>query len=207
LREQLRGRPVWLATGIQDDEIDTVLDAHRIAARLSHRLLLVVHPADPALTPGFLDKMRAANLRAANWSAGEDPEDTVQVLLADDPQDLGLFYRVAPVSFLGSSLTPGFGGRNPFEAAALGSAVLYGPNVRRFLPFYSRLAGAGAARIIKDAESLGVAVTRLIAPDQAAGMACAGWDVISEGAATADLLISLVENALDGEEPVKNARA
>jgi 3-deoxy-D-manno-octulosonic-acid transferase len=207
LREQLRGRPVWLATGIQEHEIDTLLDAHRIAARLSHRLLLVVHPADPDLTRAFLDKMEIAGYRVANWSAGEDPEDTVQVLLADDAQDLGLFYRVAPVSFLGSSLTPGFGGRNPFEAAALGSAVLYGPNVRRFLPFYSRLAGAGAARIIKDAESLGVAVTRLIAPDQAAGMACAGWDVISEGAATADLLISLVENALDGEEPVRNARA
>ncbi|NOR32353.1 MAG: 3-deoxy-D-manno-octulosonic acid transferase, partial [Sulfitobacter sp.] len=103
-------------------------------------------------------------------------------------------------SFLGSSLHSGPGGCDPFEAAALGSAVLYGPKVRRFLPSYTRLAAEGAARIVNDATALGTAVSRLIAPDQAAVMAHAGWDVISRGAALTDKVIDLVQETLDQQE-------
>jgi 3-deoxy-D-manno-octulosonic-acid transferase len=65
------------------------------------------------------------------------------------------------------------------------------------MPSYSRLAAAGAARIVNDADALTTAVSRLIAPDQAATMAHAGWDVISEGAALADRIIDLTQDALD----------
>lgn len=207
LRSMLSGRPVWLAAGIQEDEIAAVLEAHRQAARLSHRLLLVIHPADAACATRCKDRIAALGLRVADWSAGADPEESTQVLVTDDPRDLGLFYRVAPVSFMGSSLAAGAGGRNPFEAAALGSAVLYGPNVRRYLPFYTRLVNAGAARIVNDADTLGTAVTRLIAPDQSAAMARAGWDVISEGAATMDRIMEMVDELLAGEKGPLDARS
>ena len=138
------------------------------------------------------------DFRVLRWGSDIYPEDSTQVLVAEDPGDMGLFYRVAPVSFLGSSLVADHGGGDPFEAAALGSAVLYGPNVRRFLPAYSRLAATGAARIVNDAVALGTAVSRLIAPDQAATMAHAGWDVVSEGAAQTDRVTDLIIDALDG---------
>jgi 3-deoxy-D-manno-octulosonic-acid transferase len=141
------------------------------------------------------------------WGDDPYPDETTQVMVADDPGDRGLFFRVAPVSFLGSSLVSGHGGCDPFEAAALGSAVLYGPKVRNFLPSYGRLATAGAARIVNDAGALGNAVSRLIAPDQAATMAHAGWDVISEGAELADRVIEMVQDRLDEEMGASDARA
>ncbi len=147
-----------------------------------------------------MEKCVEGGFRTRSWDVNEEPDDTTQILIADDPEDLGLFYRLAPVSFLGSSLASGQGGRNPFEAAALGSAVLYGPNVRQYLPFYTRLANAGAARIVNDAQSLATAVTRLVAPDQAAAMAHAGWDVISQGAEQTDRIIAMVQDTLDQSE-------
>ena len=104
---------------------------------------------------------------------------------------------MAPVSFLGGSLVAGREGVDPLEAAALGSAVLYGPRVGRHLQSYSRLASAGAARIINDSAALGMAVSRLVAPDQSAIMAHAGWDVVSEGAALTDRITDLVQDTLD----------
>jgi len=86
---------------------------------------------------------------------------------------------------------------DPLEAAALGSAILYGPRVGRHVQSFTRLATAGAARIINDSTALGMAVTRLVAPDQAAMMAHAGWDVVSEGAALMDRITDLVQDALD----------
>ncbi len=191
------GRAIWFANGVHPEELQTVLAAHRQSLRLSHRLLLVVRPGDALSPRDALEEIRAQEFRVASWDDGTYPDETTQVLLSEDRRDVGLFYRVAPVSFLGGSLVAGRTGEDPMEAAALGSAILYGPRVGQYLQSYSRLANAGAARIINDSAALGMAVSRLVAPDQAALMAHAGWDVVSEGAALADRITDLVQNALD----------
>tara|TARA_R110002110_G_scaffold89842_3_gene233976 strand:- start:2877 stop:4109 length:1233 start_codon:yes stop_codon:yes gene_type:complete len=197
LSAALGGRPVWFASHVLPQEAPVVLAAHRKALRLSHRLLLILNPAEAGDADAFADQASNSDLNVIRWGGPTYPDDATQVMIADDPGDLGLFFRVAPVSFLGSSLMSERGGADPFDAAALGSAVLYGPKVRHFMPSYTRLAAAGAARIVNDADGLGTAVSRLIAADQAAAMAHAGWDVVSQGAALMDRVIDLVQDALD----------
>jgi len=197
LSQALVGRPVWFATRVLPQELQTVMSAHRQALRLSHRLLLILHPAERGSAAAVVQQILDRGFRAMLWTGEDFPDDYMQVMVDDDPAHIGLFYRIAPVSFLGSSLFSDHGGCDPFEAAALGSAVLYGPKVRHFMPSYTRLAAAGAARIVNDAPALGTAISRLIAPDQAATMAHAGWDVISQGAALTDRVIDLVQDALD----------
>lgn len=194
------GRAIWFANGVQQEELQTVLAAHRQALRLSHRLLLVLRPSGTLTPQEAFEQTRQQEFRVLSWDDGNYPDETTQVLIAEDPRDVGLFYRVAPLSFLGGSLVAGQGGVDPLEAAALGSAILYGPRVGRHLQSYSRLASAGAARIINDSAALGMAVSRLVAPDQAAMMAHAGWDVISEGAALMDRITDLVQDTLDAQQ-------
>lgn len=196
LSAALAGRPVWFATQVQGKEVPVILGAHASALRMSHRLLLILQLARPDEV-ARVHKVTSAEFNVARWDDGEFPDDSTEVLISEDTADQGLFFRTAPVSFLGSSLVPGNMGCDPCDAAALGSAVLYGPKVRHFLSSYTRLAAAGAARIVNDAEGLGTAVSRLIAPDQAATMAHAGWDVISKGAALADQINEMVQDALD----------
>ena len=191
------GRAIWFANGVQKEELQTVMAAHREALRLSHRLLLVLRPAGNLSPQDAMEEIAKQSFRLLNWDDGNFPDETTQVLLSEDMHSIGLFYRVAPVSFLGGSLVAGREGVDPLEAAALGSAVLYGPRVGRHLQSYSRLASAGAARIINDSAALGMAVSRLVAPDQAAIMAHAGWDVVSEGAALTDRITDLVQDTLD----------
>ena len=124
------------------------------------------------------------------------PDENTQVFVAENPGELGLWYRLAPLSFLGGSLVPGHGGHDPFEAATLGSAILTGPTSGG-IGAYTRLVEAGAARIVRDTDSLAAAVSNLIAPDQAAAMAHAGWDVISAGAALADAVVAELGDLLD----------
>jgi 3-deoxy-D-manno-octulosonic-acid transferase len=200
LSTTLGGRPVWLAASVQSNELQTVLAAHRHALRLSHRLLLILNPASEDQTAECQARLSAEGLRSARWDDGEMPDDNCQVLLATAQDELGLWYRVAPLSFLGSSLSSGQHGLDPLQAAALGTAVLYGPNVRNHMPSYTRLAAAGAARIVNDAGALGIAVARLISPDHAASMAMSGWDVVSQGAAVTDRIAELLINSLDAAE-------
>ena len=197
LAAAMGGRPAWFAANVLPEEVPTVLAAHRQASRLSHRLLLILQPSARAQADEAARIASELGLQVSRWENGDVPDDTTQLLIAEDTGSQGLFFRVAPVTFLGSTLIAGENAVDPLCAAALGSAILYGPKVRHFLPSYTRLAAAGAARIVNDADALGAAVTSLIAPDHAAAMAHAGWDVISQGAALTDKVIDLVQETLD----------
>ncbi|MEO0504381.1 MAG: 3-deoxy-D-manno-octulosonic acid transferase, partial [Pseudomonadota bacterium] len=59
------------------------------------------------------------------------------------------------------------------------------------------LLDGGGARIVNDASSLGLAVSQMIAPDRAAHMAMAGWDILTEGAESLDRIVSHVQQHLD----------
>jgi 3-deoxy-D-manno-octulosonic-acid transferase len=74
---------------------------------------------------------------------------------------MGLWFRLAPVSFVGGSIAPR-GGHNPFEPAALGSAILTGPSVENFRPAYDALLRAGGAVSVGDAALLAEVAARLL---------------------------------------------
>ena len=176
-----------------------MLSAYRAMLRLSFRTLLVVTPDVPKDGAEMQRLIRADGWRVAEWENGEFPDENTQVLFAETSDELGLWYRLAPISFVGSSLQTGLGGRDPLEPAALGSAILYGPSVRRYLGSYTRLANLGAARIVKDADSLAAALIYLAAPDQVAAMAHAGWQVVSDSADVSDKIITQSHAFLDAQ--------
>ena len=198
LSAALNSRPSWLAACVRAEELDIVLPAHFKASRAAHRLLLILVPDDENEYEAFKDALEQHQLRYTIWPETDGLSDeTAQVLLAEDPFELGLWFRVSPVSFMGASLVSGHGGHNPYAAANLGSAILYGPNVGKHLESYSRFAAAGGARIVRDVDTLTAAVSQLSAPDRAAQMAMAAWEIATEGADVTDRITSLVHDALD----------
>lgn len=190
-------RPIWLAAWVKDKEFISVLSAHRQAMRMLPRLTLILHVADIQEAAPLHRRLEAMDLRCINWDDGGMIEDTTQVVLSSDPEDLGLWYRVSAVSFIGNSLERGDGGQDPFGATALGSAVIHGPHVDQHQTAYDQLDQAGAALTVRTATELGDAVVELLAPDRAADMALAGWQIVTDGAPQSDQLIELVQDYLD----------
>ncbi|MEY8803342.1 3-deoxy-D-manno-octulosonic acid transferase [Leisingera sp. XS_AS12] len=199
LQQALGSRPVWLAAHVKRSELSAVLDAHRKALQLLHRLLLVVAMDSYDDLGKARQQLRDSGLSVADWEAGETPEDHNQVLLADG-DDLGLWYRLSPVALVASSLNPAALGQSPLDAAALGSAILHGPGIHAHRDLYERLTAAGAARAIGTEDALSDAVVDLSAPDKAARMALAGWQSVTESAATTDTLMEKVQDLLDQRE-------
>lgn len=199
----LRSRPIWLAAMVQISELEIVLEAHRDVSRLAHRSLLILVPDDLSDSPAIRERLDGQGWRSVAWSEGELPSETTQIILADTRGEMGLWYRLAPISFMGSSLVVGQQGSDPNEPAAHGSAILYGPHVGRYLRRYTRFAESGAARVVRDTATLSAAVQRLIAPDQAAAMAHAAWEVASKGAAVTDRILDMVLDRLDRQDAAR----
>ena len=189
-------RPVWLAAAATRDEISDICAAHSQAARRTHRLLLVVYPQDPAQGGTYAEDIAKLGFHVARRSAEPLPEDVTQIYVIDTPDDLGLWYRVAPISYLGGSLRGG-GCRDPFEPAALGSVVIYGPQIAPYRRHAARLNAAGASVLLRSAGDLGPAVEDLLAPDKAASMAHAAWDVSSRGAYVTNRIAAFIKTRLE----------
>jgi 3-deoxy-D-manno-octulosonic-acid transferase len=161
LRRQVGDRPCWIAASTHEGEDAVAITVHRRIAARHARLLTVVAPRHPARA-GEVASLAAANgLRVARRSRGETLGADTDVYLADTFGELGLFYSLAGIAFVGGSLVDK-GGHNPFEAARLDCAVLFGPHTANCAAMADALVAAGAAEIVSDTDALAVAVTRLL---------------------------------------------
>lgn len=195
ITKDLAGRPCWLAASTHEGEEVAIALAHERAQRSVHGLVLVLVPRHPHRGPGIAEKLRTEGWRVAVRSAEEPLARDTEIYLADTLGELGLWYRLCPVSFVGGSLVD-VGGHNPFEPAHLGSAILHGPYVSNFAGAYERFDAAGAAVNVATTADLGVHLIETLAPDRAAALARAAWQVASEGAVLVNTICELIETHL-----------
>lgn len=197
LSQLLASRPRWFAASIDPTEYGPVFDAHAQALRRTHRLLLIVTPANSAEGAVLASLLENQGLTYARRSIGEEPEAETQVYIADTEGELGLWYRLASVTFVGGTL-PGCHSLSvdPFNAASLGSAVVHGPAITRHQDAFRRLGRADAARQVADTAELAGVIETLLAPDKVAEMAHAAWQVCSAGADVTDQVTGMLIDAL-----------
>jgi 3-deoxy-D-manno-octulosonic-acid transferase len=97
--------------------------------------------------------IESSGLQVALRSHEEMPTAATHVYVADTMGELGLFYRLAPIVFMGGSLVE-HGGQNPIEAVKLGAAIVHGPHVFNFTDIYEALDAAGGARRADNLQAL-----------------------------------------------------
>ncbi len=164
LRNAIGDRPVWLAAATWQSEHPAMISAHALVTEQQPDALLIVAPRHTRDGDALETAARVEFVNVARRSRGEAPDHETEVYIADTIGEMGLWYRLASISFIGHSIDQkgeNLEGKNPFEAAALGSAILHGPAVSYFAESYAALAAAGAAREVTDEESLALSVLAL----------------------------------------------
>lgn len=154
LAQAIGRRPVLLAASTHEGEEEIVMEAHRMLASEMPGFLTVIAPRHPERGIGVAEIAAASGLAARLRSEGAAPDADTDIYIADTIGELGLFYRLCPVVFMGGSLVE-HGGQNPIEPAKLGAAVIHGSHIWNFGPVYERLDDQEGAFEIRDA--LGIA--------------------------------------------------
>ncbi len=199
LVKEINDRPIWLAASTHEGEELQVTEAHQLVAKRNPELLLIIAPRHPERGDQIADQLRAQGLTLAQRSKGEAITSETDIYLADTLGELGMFFRLSPISFIGGSLVP-VGGHNPFEPAALGSAIICGRHTENFAETYARLRAGGATLEVSGPKDLAEALTSAMRPDIAARLASAAWNVSSEGA-------EVIDRVLEQLNPYLNAAA
>ncbi len=162
LMGQTSGRQIWIAASTHPGEEAIAVRAHLRLAEVFPDALTLIVPRHPERGEAILREVATEGLKCALRSRGARPGPETAVYICDTIGELGLFYRLAGVVFVGKSFVAG-GGQNPIEPARLASAILHGPMVDNFADAYAALDSAGGALEIADPERLGEALIALFA--------------------------------------------
>lgn len=154
-------RPVWVAASLHPEEDEAVARAHEALVREVPDLLTIIVPRHPHRGAVWAETS-LRHLHPQLRSRGDWPDGAVYI--ADTLGELGLFYRLARVAFVGGSLVE-VGGHNPLEPARLGAAILSGPYVFNFAEVFDSLRAAGGTYCTQDADALAKAVWALLDDD------------------------------------------
>jgi 3-deoxy-D-manno-octulosonic-acid transferase len=166
LENALGDRPLFGAASTHAGEDAIVIAAHRMLRGRVPGLITAIAPRHPERGPGIAEIAASDGLKSVLRSRGHLPDATTDIYICDTIGELGLFYRLAPIVFIGGSLVR-HGGQNPIEAAKLGAAILHGAHVGNFAEVYAALDDAHGALEVSDSQTLAQHVYAWLREDDA----------------------------------------
>jgi 3-deoxy-D-manno-octulosonic-acid transferase len=155
--------------------------------------LTVIVPRHPGRGEAIARTIAASGLHAGLRSREELPTAATDIYVADTMGELGLFYRLSPVVFMGGSLVE-HGGQNPIEAVKLGASIVHGPHVFNFTDVYEALDSAGGAKRADTLEVLVKQLGKLLADPAARNLSVAAAErVVSQLGGALDRTLAALE--------------
>ncbi len=148
MTERLAGRRVFLAASTHPGEERLIQTVHDALRSRHPGLLSIIAPRHPERGAEI-----AETLNAPRRQRGEPPPQE-GIWIADTLGELGLWYRLSQVAFIGNSLMPPGGGQNLLEPARLAQAIATGPYTDNFTEHVALLRAADALRVTADVPAL-----------------------------------------------------
>ena len=142
LQAAIGSRPVWLAASTHEGEEEMIATAHSILVRRRANLLTIIVPRHPERGDKIAAMLRKKG-QVAQRSKKQPIAPYIQYYVADTMGELGLFYRLSEIVFMGGSLIP-HGGQNPLEPARLSCAIITGEHTLNFFDIYKDMLDVSA---------------------------------------------------------------
>ena len=137
-QDEIGERPVWLASSTHSDE-EVKIGRHLKDLLAKHSgLLTIIAPRHPNRGVEIKNALREKyQLNVALRSANEKIMPETEVYIADTIGEMGIWYELCPIVFIGGSLIP-HGGQNFMEPSRCRDAVIVGPHMHNFTDAMNR---------------------------------------------------------------------
>ncbi len=136
LRAAIGARPLWIAASTHLGEETIIGEVHAALKQIFPDLLTLIVPRHAKRGGEIAEQLRGFHLVQRSKKESITPE--TDIYLGDTMGELGMFYRLAPIAFIGGTLVP-HGGQNPLEAARTGCAIIMGQHAHNFRDMVSRM--------------------------------------------------------------------
>ena len=161
LNTLFKGKLIWAAASLHESEEKEILEAYKIAKQHLPNLVLIIIPRAIELSENTMKRaLRYSKCVMKRSDYCDLPTKETEILVVNRIGELGLWYKLAFISFIGNSLN--FKeiktGKNPFEALQANSVVIHGP--RMIEPGYEKPASLGISDIVENRNDISSAVIK-----------------------------------------------
>ncbi|USO01832.1 MAG: 3-deoxy-D-manno-octulosonic acid transferase [Alphaproteobacteria bacterium] len=158
----LQNRTIWVAASVHAGEETYLAQAHALLRREFSDLLTIVAPRHIEKAPLFVQALKESGSYVGVRSCGDPITDAMDAYVADTHGEMGLWYSLCPLTFLGGSLIQGVGGHNPIEPIQQDCAVVTGLHTENIHELVTQMLQAGALRQAKDSYAIAREVATLL---------------------------------------------
>ena len=110
----LKGKPIWAALNIHEQEIELVLKAHRLVLRAAFQYCLTISLSNPKLESILKEHCSRLDLRLSPIEEIKTTGEATQVYFSNQPEDNIKFMRLSPVVFYGNTIASPDEQEDPF---------------------------------------------------------------------------------------------
>ena len=193
LEQAFNGRPRWVAASTHEGEETLIAAVHTNAKKKHPGLLTLIAPRHPERGDAIAAQLRAQGLEVAQRSKNERLGMSTDVYLTDTLGEMGLWFTLCPIVFIGKSLVH-HGGQNPLEPAKMDCAILHGPGMRNFEYIAGRLRDSSASLEVADHNRLTETLLKLLDdPDTVSRLAKAAKAIAEAEAGVVDRLMERLD--------------
>lgn len=153
LKQQIGERKVFLLSSTHNDEEERFALYLPWLKENIQNVLTIVAPRHPNRGDDITIMYRCRNFNVAQRSREEDITPETDIYVADTIGEMGLWYALSAVSFVGGSIIS-HGGQNFMEAARDKNAVIVGPNMQNFAEIMNRARFDDAVWQVNSAEDV-----------------------------------------------------
>lgn len=156
---------IILAGSTHSGEDEIILDVFSELKKEIQNLKLIIAPRHPERNEKVFELIKSKELDCVKRSdfAHDANPPTLQssILLLDTMGELGKFYSVCDVAFIGGSFNK-TGGHNPLEATIFNKPVVSGPSTHNFKDIYAILTSSDSGKVVKAEEELKNSLRKLL---------------------------------------------
>ena len=193
LKRMISNRKVWIAASTHPGEEEIVARTQQNLYKTDEKYLLILIPRHPERGKLIGRKLSRSGLSIAVRSEKQKVLSGTEIYLADTLGELGLWYALSDIVFLGGSLVD-IGGHNPFEPGRYGTAIIHGPHTYNFKDIFELLDLEGASRTVTDSHDLFTEVHQLSQNKEASRIGKKGLKVVNSLDDKSDQIVKVISS-------------
>ncbi|MBP7190008.1 MAG: 3-deoxy-D-manno-octulosonic acid transferase [Rickettsiaceae bacterium] len=182
LREQIRGKVVLLAASTHDGDEKIILDIFSKLHQKHSDLILIIAVRHPYRSDEVSKLVSSFGFGYALRSS--DSNISKDVYIVDTIGELGLFYSIADISFIGGSFN--HGGHNFLEATFFDAKIVVGPDMSNFLSLTEEFVSGDGILQAKDEEDLLQKIDYCLTSNDSKQMIQKARDIVSRNSTIID---------------------
>ena len=165
IQQAIGTRQLWLAASTHYNEEEQIIKTHNILSATHPDLLTIIAPRHPQRGEEIA-KLLSTHGKIALRSRGDKITSDIRFYIADTLGELGLFYRLSEIVFMGGSLIK-HGGQNPLEAARLRCCIITGMHTENFSNVYAEMEKLSICIRVQNATELATKIEKLMQDSEA----------------------------------------